>query len=76
MDLIVDGSVVVEAKCVEGINPVQQAQVLSQIRLSGRQIGLLINFHVPHLRDGIQRMVDGQARQKQFPSVNLCVLCG
>jgi len=59
MDLIVDGSVVIEIKCVEAINPVHQAQLLSYIRLSGRHIGLLINFHVAHLRDGIQRMVDG-----------------
>ena len=64
MDLIVDGSVVVEVKCVEAINPVHQAQLLSYIRLSGRHIGLLINFHVAHLRDGIRRMVDGQAWQK------------
>lgn len=59
MDLIVEGSVVIEVKCVEAINPVHQAQLLSYIRLSGRHIGLLINFHVAHLRDGIQRMVDG-----------------
>ena len=50
---------VVEIKCVEAINPVHQAQLLSYIRLSGRHIGLLINFHVAHLRDGIKRMVDG-----------------
>ena len=64
MDLIVDGSVVIEVKCVEAINPVHQAQLLSYIRLSGRHIGLLINFHVAHLRDGIQRMVDGEAWQQ------------
>ena len=63
MDLIVDGSVVIEIKCVEAINPVHQAQLLSYIRLSGRHIGLLINFHVAHLRDGIQRMVDGSEWQ-------------
>jgi GxxExxY protein len=59
IDLIVEGLVVVEIKCVEAINPVHQAQLLSYIRLSGRHIGLLINFHVAHLRDGIKRMVDG-----------------
>jgi GxxExxY protein len=58
IDLIVEGLVVVEIKCVEAINPVHQAQLLSYIRLSGRHIGLLINFHVAHLRDGIS-MVDG-----------------
>jgi GxxExxY protein len=59
IDLIVEGLVVVEIMCVEAINPVHQAQLLSYIRLSGRHIGLLINFHVAHLRDGIKRMVDG-----------------
>ncbi len=60
IDLIVEDLVVVEIKCVEAINPVHHAQLLSYIRLSGRQIGLLINFHVAHLRDGIKRMVDGR----------------
>jgi len=57
--LIVNDVVIVEIKCVEAVNPVYQAQMLSYMRLSGRQIGLLINFHVVHLRDGIKRMVDG-----------------
>jgi hypothetical protein len=51
--------VIVEIKCVEAINPVHKAQLLSYMRLSGRQVGLLINFHVEHLKDGIKRMVDG-----------------
>ena len=59
IDLIVNDLVIVEVKCVEAINPVHQAQLLSYMRLSGRQVGLLINFHVEHLRDGIKRMVDG-----------------
>jgi GxxExxY protein len=60
IDLIVENLVVVEIKCVEAVNPVHQAQLLSYIRLSGRNVGLLINFHVAHLRDGIRRMVDGK----------------
>ena len=60
IDLIVEGLVIVEIKCVEAINPVHQAQLLSNIRLSGRSVGLLINFHVAHLRDGIKRMIDGR----------------
>jgi len=59
IDLIVNDFVIVEVKCVEAINPVHQAKLLSYMRLSGRQVGLLINFHVVHLRDGIKRMVDG-----------------
>src|SRR5713101_3566348 len=60
IDLVVDDLVIVEIKCVEAINPVHQAQLLSYIRLSGKNVGLLINFHVAHLRNGIKRMVDGQ----------------
>jgi GxxExxY protein len=60
IDLVVENQVIVEIKCVEAINPVHQAQLLSYMRLSGRSVGLLINFHVAHLRDGIKRMVDGQ----------------
>ncbi len=64
IDLIVDDVVIVEIKCVDAINPVHQAQLLSYMRASGRQVGLLINFHVVHLRDGIKRMVDGYDWQK------------
>ncbi len=60
MDLLVQDLVIVEIKCVEAINPVHEAQLLSYMRLSGHGIGLLINFHVAHLRDGIKRMVDGK----------------
>jgi GxxExxY protein len=60
IDLMVEDLIVVEIKCVEAIHPVHQAQLLSYIRLSRRNVGLLINFHVAHLRDGIKRMVDGK----------------
>src|SRR2546425_13196452 len=60
IDLVVENLVIVEIKCVEAINPVHQAQLLSYMRLSGRSVGLLINFHVAHLRDGIKRMIDGK----------------
>lgn len=59
IDLIVEDVVIVEVKCVDAINPVHRAQLLSYMRLSGRGVGLLINFHVVHLRDGLTRMVDG-----------------
>ena len=60
IDLVVEDSVIVEIKCVEAIHPVHQAQLLSYVRLSGKQVGLLINFYVAHLKDGIKRMVDGK----------------
>src|SRR5579872_4390801 len=64
IDLIVGDVVIVEIKCVDAINPVHRAQLLSYMRLSGRSVGLLINFHVEHLRDGLTRMVDGYEWQK------------
>ena len=64
IDLLVEDLVVVELKCVECINPIHQAQLLSYIRLSRKNVGLLINFHVAHLRNGIKRMVDGKNWEK------------
>ena len=59
MDLVVENLVVVELKCVQEFSPVHEAQLLSYLKLSGLQVGLLINFHVAHLRDGIESMVKG-----------------
>ena len=64
IDLVVEGSVVVEVKSVDAIHPIHQAQLLSYLRLSGMRVGLLLNFNVLHLRDGIKRMVDGDSWQK------------
>jgi GxxExxY protein len=57
-DLVVNGQVVVEIKCKEALHPVDQAQLLSHLRLLDLQVGLLINFHVLLLKDGIKRMVN------------------
>jgi GxxExxY protein len=51
--------VVVEIKSVDAISPVHQAQVISYLKLSGKSIGLLLNFNVVHLKDGIKRFVNG-----------------
>jgi GxxExxY protein len=59
IDLLVENMVIVEVKCVEILHPVHEAQLLSYLRLSKKNVGLLINFHVAHLKDGIKRMVDG-----------------
>jgi hypothetical protein len=48
----------VEVKCKEALHPVDHAQVLSHLRLLGLQVGLLINFHVVMLKDGIRRIVN------------------
>jgi GxxExxY protein len=59
IDLLVGDTVVVEVKAVTKILPIHEAQLLSYLRLSGRRVGLLINFHVRHLRDGIRRQLNG-----------------
>jgi GxxExxY protein len=57
IDLFVENQVIVEIKAIEGLLPVHQAQLLSYMKLSGVSIGLLINFNVKLLKDGIRRMV-------------------
>jgi GxxExxY protein len=57
LDMLVDNCIVVEVKAVEVILPVHKAQLLTYLRLSGHRLGLLINFNVPLVRDGITRMV-------------------
>lgn len=58
IDLLVGGAVIVEIKAVAGLLRVHEAQLISYLRLSGHRVGLLINFHVPHLRDGIRRFAN------------------
>ncbi len=57
MDLVVEEKLIVEIKAVERLEPVHEAQLLTYLRLSGLNVGLLINFHVPVLKDGIKRFV-------------------
>jgi GxxExxY protein len=58
VDLLVEDMVIVEVKAVDAFTPIHQAQLLHYLKLSGKKVGLLINFHVPHLKDGIKRMVN------------------
>jgi GxxExxY protein len=57
MDMVVEKLVIVEFKSVETMNPVYEAQLLTYLKLTGIRLGFLINFNVPHLKDGIKRMV-------------------
>ena len=57
IDLLVEGVVLIELKVVEQLLPIHKAQLLSYLKLSNKTIGLLINFNVVHLRDGIRRVV-------------------
>ena len=55
MDLLVEDQVVLELKAVDQVLPIHEAQLITYLKLSGHKIGLLINFNVLHLRDGITR---------------------
>jgi GxxExxY protein len=57
LDLVVAGSVVVEVTAVESIAPIHEAQLLTYLRLGGWHVGLLINFNVELLKQGIRRKV-------------------
>ena len=64
--MLVEDSVIVELKCVEAFTRIHEAQLLSYLKLSGKNVGLLINFHVAHLRDGIKRLVNGRGWDRPF----------
>jgi GxxExxY protein len=57
LDLIVQGKVVVELKAVKALEPIHEAQLLTYMKITGCKVGLLINFNVPVLKQGIKRMV-------------------
>jgi hypothetical protein len=57
--LLVEDKVIVELKSVEKLVPVHSKQVLTQLRLSERRLGLLLNFGEVHLKNGIERIVNG-----------------
>ncbi len=64
IDIIVENKIILELKSVEKILPIHKAQLITYLKLSGIETGLLINFHVPLLRDGIERL------SKDLPSSN------
>ena len=58
LDLLVENKVIIELKAVESINEVNLAQVLTYLKLSGKSLGLILNFNMPTMRDGIVRIVN------------------
>ncbi len=58
LDLLVEGEVIVEIKATDGLAPIHEAQLLSYLKLSGCRVGLLINFNVTVLKEGIRRIVN------------------
>lgn len=59
MDLLVENKVVIEIKSVDALNDVHLAQTLTYMKLGNYKLGLLINFNVAHLRNGIRRVING-----------------
>ena len=59
IDLMVENSIILEIKSVDAIAPIHRAQLLSYLKLSGKPLGLLLNFNVPLMKDGIVRMRNG-----------------
>ena len=57
IDVLISDSIIVELKSVDKVFPIHQAQLLTYMKLAGISIGLLINFNVKYLKDGIKRMV-------------------
>ena len=57
LDLLVEDQIIVEVKAVETLLPIHQAQLLTYLKLTQRPLGLLINFNVVHLKQGIKRIV-------------------
>jgi GxxExxY protein len=58
VDILVEGLVILEVKAVEKVLPVHKSQLLTYLKLNGCKLGYLLNFNVPHMRDGISRMVN------------------
>lgn len=59
LDILVEDTIIVEVKTVEAITNIHQAQILSYLKLSNKSLGLILNFNVLHLREGIKRVVNG-----------------
>ena len=59
IDMLVEDEIIIELKSIDGLLPIHEAQLLTYLKLSGKQVGLLINFNVVLLKDGIKRRVMG-----------------
>ena len=57
LDVLVEDTIICELKAVDDMNPVWKAQLLSHLKLSGKELGFLINFNVPRIKDGITRLI-------------------
>ena len=60
IDLLVEDLIVIELKCVDTLLPIHKAQLLTYLRLSNKPVGLLLNFKVVHMREGIHRILNNK----------------
>ena len=71
LDMVVEDEIIVEIKAIEKLLPIHDAQLLSYLRLTKKRIGLLMNFHVPVLKNGLKRIVnefpDAEWSKRQAP---------
>jgi GxxExxY protein len=70
-DVVVNGKVIAELKSVEALLPVHAKQLLTQLRLSGLKLGLVINFGEAHLKNGIKRVINGHLDAEDPPEFSL-----
>ena len=70
LDMLVEDTAVLELKAVEAVLPVHKSQLLSYLRLSGKPVGLLINFNVCHLKDGIHRLINSSGSPQRTPAAS------
>jgi|SRR5215467_6332045 len=60
LDLLVENRVVIELKCVDALLPIHKAQLLTYLQLANKPLGLLLNFNVVHMREGIKRVINNR----------------
>jgi len=66
IDLLVEDLVIVELKCVDALLPIHKAQLLTYLKLANKPLGLLLNFNVVHLREGIKRILNNRYHPRSF----------
>jgi GxxExxY protein len=65
LDIVVEGVLVIELKAVQSLGAIQDAQLITYLRLSGCLVGLILNFNVPVLKNGIRRLVNNLAEPER-----------
>ena len=60
LDIIVENSIIIEVKAVDIVNPVWNAQIISHLKLTNNELGFLINFNVPLIKNGIKRFINSK----------------